>query len=196
MSKIIIGRYIPGNSIIYKMDPRGKIIATFLFIVIIFLANNWLSYLFAVGATKLKPKVFWDGVKPLIWLILFTSVLQLFFTTGGKVYWHWGIFNISEYGIQNSIFIFIRFVMIILISTVLTLTTTSLEIADGMEWLLRPLGYLKVPVAQIALVMSIALRFVPTLLDQAVRIMNAQRARGADFNSGGLIKRIHARDIS
>lgn len=82
--------------------------------------------------------------------------------------------------------------MIILISTVLTLTTTSLEIADGMEWLLRPLGYLKVPVAQIALVMSIALRFVPTLLDQAVRIMNAQRARGADFNSGGLIKRIHA----
>ena len=140
MSKIIIGRYIPGNSIVYKMDPRGKIIATFLFIVIIFLANNWLSYFFlsiftllAVWATKLKPKVFWDGVKPLIWLILFTSVLQLFFTTGGKVYWQWGIFNISEYGIQNSIFIFIRFVMIILISTVLTLTTTSLEIADGME---------------------------------------------------------------
>ena len=148
--------------------------------------------LLAVWATKLKPKVFWDGVKPLIWLILFTSVLQLFFTTGGKVYWQWGIFNISEYGIQNSIFIFIRFVMIILISTVLTLTTTSLEIADGMEWILKPLGYLKVPVAQIALVMSIALRFVPTLLDQAVRIMNAQRARGADFNSGGLIKRIHS----
>ncbi|AAS08355.1 energy-coupling factor transporter transmembrane component T family protein [Lactobacillus johnsonii] len=199
MSKIIIGRYIPSNSIVYKMDPRGKIIATFLFIVIIFLANNWLSYFFlsiftllAVWATKLKPKVFWDGVKPLIWLILFTSVLQLFFTTGGKVYWQWGIFNISEYGIQNSIFIFIRFVMIILISTVLTLTTTSLEIADGMEWILKPLGYLKVPVAQIALVMSIALRFVPTLLDQAVRIMNAQRARGADFNSGGLIKRIHS----
>ena len=145
MSKIIIGRYIPGDSIIYKMDPRGKIIATFLFIVIIFLANNWLSYLFlsvftllAVWATKLKPKVFWDGVKPLIWLILFTSVLQLFFTTGGKIYWHWGILNISEYGIQNSIFIFIRFVMIILISTVLTLTTTSLEIADGMEWILKP----------------------------------------------------------
>lgn len=86
MSKIIIGRYIPSNSIVYKMDPRGKIIATFLFIVIIFLANNWLSYFFlsiftllAVWATKLKPKVFWDGVKPLIWLILFTSVLQLFF---------------------------------------------------------------------------------------------------------------------
>ena len=108
MSKIIIGRYIPGNSVVYKMDSRGKIIATFLFIVIIFLANNWLSYLFlsfftllAVGATKLKPKVFWDGVKPLICLILFTSVLQLFFTTGGKIYWHWGIFNVSEYGIQD-----------------------------------------------------------------------------------------------
>ena len=107
MSKIIIGRYIPGDSIVYKMDPRGKIIATFLFIVIIFLANNWLSYFFlsiftllAVWATKLKPKVFWDGVKPLIWLILFTSVLQLFFTTGGKVYWQWGIFST----ISNPVF--------------------------------------------------------------------------------------------
>ena len=199
MSKIIIGRYIPGNSIIYKMDPRGKIIAAFFFIALIFLANNWITYslitLFtfaAVFATKLKIKTFWQGVRPLIWLILFTSVLQLFFTTGGKVYWHWGILNISHYGIENSIYIFIRFVMIILMSTVLTLTTTPLEISEGMEWILTPLKYLKVPIGQIALVMSIALRFVPTLMDETVKIMNAQRSRGADFNDGGLIQRAKA----
>lgn len=196
MSKIILGRYIPGNTIIYKMDPRGKIIATFLYIVVIFLANNWLTYLIltiftlgAVVATGLRPKVYWDGIKPLIWLILFTSVLQLLFTNGGKVYWQWGILSVTQYGIQNSLYIFLRFVMIILISTVLTLTTTSLQIADALTWILTPLKYLKVPIEQVSLVMAIALRFVPTLMDETVKIMNAQRARGVDFNSGGLIKR-------
>lgn len=196
MSKIILGRYIPGDSVIYKMDPRGKIIVACLYIIVIFLANNWLTYgiltLFTLGAaaaTKLRPKVFWNGIKPLIWLILFTSILQLLFTAGGKVYWQWGIFSVTQYGIQNALYIFIRFVMIILISTVLTLTTTSLQIADAITWLLTPLKYLKVPVEQISLVMAIALRFVPTLMDETVKIMNAQRARGVDFNSGGLIKR-------
>lgn len=178
------------------MDPRGKIIVACLYIIVIFLANNWFTYailtlftLGAVAATKLRPKVFWDGIKPLIWLILFTSVLQLLFTAGGKVYWQWGIFSVTQYGIQNALYIFIRFVMIILISTVLTLTTTSLQIADAITWLLTPLKYLKIPVEQISLVMAIALRFVPTLMDETVKIMNAQRARGVDFNSGGLIKR-------
>ncbi|MBD5432231.1 MAG: energy-coupling factor transporter transmembrane protein EcfT [Lactobacillus sp.] len=196
MSKIIIGRYIPGNSIIYKMDPRGKILTSFLFIVIIFLANNWLTYviltlftLAAVVATGLKAKTFWDGVKPFVWIIFFTAILQLLFSQGGKVYWHLGILSISQYGVTSAIYIFVRFVMIILISTVLTVTTTSLQIADGLEWILTPLKYLKVPVAEIALVLSIALRFVPTLLDEAVKITNAQRARGADFNSGSLMQR-------
>ena len=196
MSKIILGRYIPGNSTIYRMDPRGKIIGTFIYIILIFLANNWLTYsiliiftLGAVLATGLRPKVYWDGIEALIWLILFTSILQLFFTSGGKIYWQWGILSITQYGIQNSVYIFIRFVMIILLSTVLTLTTTSLQIADALTWLLTPLKYIKVPIEQISLVMAIALRFVPTLMDETVKIMNAQRARGVDFNSGGLIKR-------
>ncbi len=199
MSKIIIGRYIPGDALIYKMDPRGKLLATILFILVIFLANNWLSYgiitLFAVltvMATKLKPKFFWQGIRPVIWLIFFTSFLQLFFTTGGQTYWNWGIFSISSYGIVNAIYIFIRFTLIILISTVMTVTTMPLEIADAMEWLLQPLKIFRVPVDKIALVMSIALRFVPTLFDQTVKIMNAQRSRGADFNDGGLIKRAKA----
>lgn len=196
MSKIILGRYIPGNTIIYKLDPRGKIITVFLYIIVIFLANNWLTYfilaiftLGAVAATGLRLKIYWDGVKPLIWLILFTSILQLFFTSGGRIYWQWGILSITQYGIQNSIYIFLRFVMIILVSTVLTLTTTSLQIADALTWILTPLKYLKFPIEQISLVMAIALRFVPTLMDETVKIMNTQRARGVDFNSGGLIKR-------
>lgn len=196
MSKIIIGRYIPGNSIIYKMDPRGKILTSFLFIVLIFLANNWFTYLILilftlsiVIATGLKIKTFWNGVKPFVWIIFFTALLQMLFSQGGKVYWHWGIFSLSQYGIISAIYIFIRFVMIILISTVLTVTTSSLQIADGLEWILAPLKYLKVPVEEIALVMSIALRFVPTLMDEAVKITNAQRARGADFNNGSLIER-------
>lgn len=199
MSKIIVGRYIPGDSIVYRMDPRGKLLVTILFIFIIFLANNWVTYsiitlfaLLAVFATKLKAKVFWDGIKPLIWLIFFTSVLQLFFTTGGTIYWKWWIFTLSSFGIANSIFIFIRFTLIILISTVMTVTTMPLEIADAMEWLLKPLKIFRVPVDKIALVMSIALRFVPTLFDQTLKIMNAQRSRGADFNDGGLIKRAKA----
>lgn len=196
MSKIIIGRYIPGNALVYKMDPRGKILACFLFIIVIFLANNWLTYLIltlftlaAVVGTGLKAKTFWDGVKPFVWLILFTAVLQLLFSQGGKVYWHWGVLSISQYGLTSACYLFIRFLMIILISTVLTVTTTSLQIADGLEWIMTPLKYLRVPVAEIALVLSIALRFVPTLMDETVKITNAQRARGADFNSGTLFER-------
>jgi energy-coupling factor transport system permease protein len=199
MSKILIGRYLPGDSLIYKMDPRGKLLATVLFIFIIFLANNPITYviitffsLVAVAATKLKWKIFWEGIKPVIWLILFTSLLQLFFTVGGTVYWQWGIFALTSYGISNAIFIFIRFTVIVLISTVMTVTTMPLEIADAIEWLLIPLKFIKVPVDKIALVMSIALRFVPTLFDETFKIMNAQRSRGADFNNGGLIARAKA----
>lgn len=199
MSKIIVGRYIPGDSLIYKMDPRSKLLVTILFILAIFLANNSITYaivtifcFLAVVATGLNAKVFWDGVKPLIGLIFFTSLLQLFFMTGGHIYWNWWIFSLSSYGLINAIYIFIRFTLIILISTVMTVTTMPLEIADAMEWLLKPLKLFKVPVDKIALVISIALRFVPTLFDETFKIMNAQRSRGADFNDGGLIQRAKA----
>lgn len=199
MSKIIIGRYIPGDALVYKMDPRGKLLTAIFFILVIFLANNWVSYgiisLFAiltVMATRLKPKFFWQGIKPIIWLIFFTSLLQLFFTVGGHTYWNWWVFTLSSFGIENAIYIFIRFTLIILISTVMTVTTMPLEIADAMEWILKPLKLFKVPVDKIALVMSIALRFVPTLFDQTLKIMNAQRSRGADFNDGSLIKKAKA----
>ncbi len=196
MSKIIIGRYLPGSTFVYRVDPRAKLLTTFYFIIMIFFATNWQGYLAitifglaAVVATGLKAKVFWDGVKPMIWLILFTALMQTFFMAGGTTYWHWWIFTLSSEGIINGIYVFLRFSLIILVSTVMTVTTKPLEIADAMEWILKPLKLFKVNVSMISLVISIALRFVPTLFDQTVKIMNAQRSRGADFNDGGLIKR-------
>ncbi|WP_461240004.1 energy-coupling factor transporter transmembrane component T family protein [Paucilactobacillus sp. N302-9] len=196
-TKVLFGRYVPTNSLIHKMDPRNKLSLSILFIILIFFANNWQTYLLltlvtiaSILLTRVSLKFFWDGVRPLIWIILFTVLLQIIFSSGGHVYWHWGILSITQFGLKNGLFIFIRFVLIICISTVLTLTTQPLMIADAVEYLLAPLKKVKVPVAQLALMLSIALRFVPTLLDETQKIMNSQRARGVDFASGGLIKRI------
>lgn len=199
MNKLILGRYIPGDSLIHHLDPRAKLVASFYFIGIIFLANNWQSYLLlavltflAILLSKIDLDFFVRGVKPLLWLILFTVALQIFFTSGGKVYFQWGIFRITEFGLQNGIFIFCRFVLIIFMSTLLTLTTQPLELSDAIEYLLRPLKVIHFPVHEISLMLSIALRFVPTLMDETEKIMNAQRARGVDFGEGNLIQKMKA----
>lgn len=199
MNKLIFGRYMPGDSFIHRLDPRAKLLASFYFIGIIFLANNWQTYLllavftlFAVSLSKVDMKFFIRGIRPLIWLILFTVALQVLFTSGGEVYWHWGIFNITQYGVLNGIFIFCRFVLIVFMSTLLTLTTPPLELSDAIEYLLRPLKVVRFPVHEISLMLSIALRFVPTLMDETEKIMNAQRARGVDFGEGNLVQKMKA----
>lgn len=199
MNKLIFGRYIPGDSIIHRLDPRAKLVASFYFIGIIFLANNWQSYLFlaiftlgAIMLSKVDISFFIRGVRPLIWLISFTVILQMLFTRGGTLYWSWGIFSLSEYGIQNGLFIFCRFILIIFMSTLLTLTTPPLSMSDAIESLLGPFRVVHVPVHEIALMLSIALRFVPTLMDETEKIMNAQRARGVDFGEGNLIQKVKA----
>lgn len=199
MNKLILGRYIPGDSIIHRLDPRSKLIASFYFIAVIFLANNWQSYvlvgaftLMAILVSKIDLKFFIRGVRPLLFLMLFTVALQVFFTKGGEVYWSWGIFSISEFGLVNGIFIFCRFVLIIFMSTLLTLTTPPLELSDAIEYLLRPLKAVRFPVHEVSLMLSIALRFVPTLMDETEKIMNAQRARGVDFGEGNLIDKMKA----
>lgn len=186
-------------ALIHRLDPRVKLIASFYFIAIIFLANNWQSYLlagaftlFCISFSKIDFGFFIRGVRPLIWLILFTVALQILFTTGGDVYWSWWIFNITEFGVQNGIFIFCRFVLIIFMSTLLTLTTPPLELSDAIEYILRPLKAIRFPVHEISLMLSIALRFVPTLMDETEKIMNAQRARGVDFGEGGLLQKMKA----
>jgi energy-coupling factor transport system permease protein len=199
MNKLIFGRYMPGDSLVHRMDPRAKLLASFYFIGIIFLANNWQTYallalltLGAVFLSKVDFKFFIRGIRPLIWLILFTVALQVLFTQGGETYWSWGIFNITEFGVLNGVFIFCRFVLIIFMSTLLTLTTPPLELSDAIEYLLRPLSVFRFPVHEISLMLSIALRFVPTLMDETEKIMNAQRARGVDFGEGSLIQKMKA----
>ena len=199
LDKLLLGRYLQGDSFIHRLDPRTKFLATFLFIIIVFLANNWLTYfilaiftLIALLASKIPMSFFWNGVKPLLWVILFTVVLQMVFTTGGEVYVEWYFIKITSYGVINAIFIFLRFMFIIFISTLMTLTTPPLQIADAMESIMKPLGKIGVPVHEIALMLSIALRFVPTLMDEAQKIMNAQRARGVDFGEGNLFEQMKA----
>ena len=199
MDKLILGRYIPGDSMVHRLDPRTKLMASFYYFAIIFLANNWQSYLLMFVATmvmiqlsKVKLSFFLRGVRPMIWLILFTVALQIFFTKGGTTYWSWGWLAITQFGLTNGAFIFMRFVLIIFISTLLTLTTQPLSLADAVESLLKPLRVLHVPVTELALVLQIALRFVPTLMDQTTKIMNAQRARGVDFGTGNLFQQMKA----
>ncbi|WP_071130240.1 energy-coupling factor transporter transmembrane component T family protein [Enterococcus timonensis] len=199
MNKLLLGRFIPGDSLVHRLDPRAKFLASFYFIIIIFFANNWASYLlmflFVLGAiflSKIKISFFLRGVKPLIWLIIFTTLLQVLFTKGGTEYFSWWIFSITEFGLINGAFIFCRFVLIIFMSTLLTLTTAPLSLADALEFLLRPLRIVRFPVHEVSLMLSIALRFVPTLMDETEKIMNAQRARGVDFGDGNLLQKMKA----
>lgn len=199
MEKLIFGRYIPGDSLIHRLDPRAKLMGAIWFIIIIFMANNWLTYLVlalfvltAIKLSEISPKFFINGVKPLIWLILFTVILQILFTSGQTIWFRLGPIVISQEGIMNGVFIFMRFVLIIFMSTILTLTTMPLSLTDAIEYLLRPLDVVKVPVHEIALMLSIALRFVPTLMDETEKIMNAQRARGIDFGEGSIYQQMKA----
>ncbi|MGX7014742.1 energy-coupling factor transporter transmembrane component T family protein [Vagococcus silagei] len=199
MNKLLLGRFIPGDSFVHRLDPRAKLLTSFYFIIIIFFCNNFVSFgvmflfvLAAILASKINLGFFIKGVKPLIWLILFTVSLQILFTTGGEVYFKLGFLTVSEFGLVNGAYIFFRFVLIILMSTLLTLTTAPLSLSDAIEYLLRPLKAVKFPAHETSMMLSIALRFVPTLMDETEKIMNAQRARGVDFNEGNLMQKMKA----
>lgn len=196
-SNMIIGRYMPGNSWIHRLDARTKLVLSIAFIFVIFFANNVIGYavatiftLLAIMLTGLGVRVFIRGVRPLILLMLITTLFQLFFVQTGDVLIHWWFIKITVDGVVNSIVVFVRFMLIIMFSTIVTLTTQPLAVADGMESLLKPLKKMGLPVSELALMLSIALRFVPTLMDEAQSIMNAQRARGVRFNEGSLMTRI------
>jgi energy-coupling factor transport system permease protein len=199
MNSMIIGKYVPGSSLIHKMDPRSKLTMIFLFVFIVFFANNSLTYailgvftLFIVGSTKLPPRFLLNGLKPIIWIILFTFILHILVTKEGKILFELGFIQIHEEGIRQGIFISLRFLFLILLTTILTLTTTPIEVTDGMESLLNPFKKIGLPVHELALMMSISLRFIPTLMEETDKIMKAQMARGADFTSGPIKQRIAA----
>ncbi|OCA80991.1 cobalt ABC transporter permease [Bacillus sp. FJAT-27225] len=199
MDKIIFGRYVPADSIIHKMDPRSKLILVFSFVVIVFLANNAITYgllgvytFYLLGMSKIPPKFLYEGLKPILWLVVFTLLLHLFLNREGDLVVDAGWIKIYEEGIRQGIFISLRFFFLILVTSLLTLTTTPIEITDGLEILLNPLKKIKFPVHELALMMSISLRFIPTLMEETDKIMKAQIARGVEFGSGPIKDRIKA----
>lgn len=199
MEKMIFGRYIPADSMIHKMDPRSKLTIIFLFVCIIFIANNWLTYtiigvytFLMIGLSRIPIRFLYGGLKPVLWLVAFTFLLQLFFTREGTVVVDWGFVKIYAEGIKMGFYISFRFFFLILMTSLLTLTTTPIEITDGLESLLNPLKKLRFPVHEMALMMSISLRFIPTLMQETDKIMKAQIARGVEFASGPLMERIKA----
>ncbi|PTX58212.1 energy-coupling factor transport system permease protein [Melghirimyces profundicolus] len=192
----ILGQYVPGTSVLHRLDPRSKLVFVFLFMMAVFLANNVLSYMLlvlvtatAVFLSEIPLPLIFRGLKPVLYLIGLTAFLHLWMTRGGDVLWQWGPVSIHENGIVQAGWTSLRFFILVLMGTMLTLTTSPIELTDGLERLLSPLTRLGVPAHELALMMSIALRFIPTLWEETEKIMKAQRARGADFESGGLYRR-------
>ncbi|WP_205176314.1 energy-coupling factor transporter transmembrane component T family protein [Bacillus pakistanensis] len=199
MDKMIIGRYIPTGSFVHQLDPRSKLLFIFTFICIVFLANNAITYMvlglftiLSIMMTKVSIRFLFAGLKPILWLVGFTFLLHLFFTKEGEELVRLGFFSIYEEGLRQGIFISLRFLYLILVTSLLTLTTTPISITDGLESLLNPLNKFKFPVHELALMMSISLRFIPTLMEETEKIMKAQTARGADFSSGPIKERLQA----
>ena len=195
---ITLGQFFPGNSVIHKLDPRVKIILAALYITFLFVVQTAVGYAFAIAATlvfvsltKIPLKMYLRGLKPLLFILIFTALLNVFYSTGEPLVEFW-IFKITADGIKNAIFMILRIFMLVIATSMLTYTTSPIVLTNGLERLLSPLSKIKVPVHEFSMMMTIALRFIPTLLEETDKIMNAQKARGADFETGGLIKRAKA----
>lgn len=196
---ITIGQYYPANSVIHRLDPRVKIVATLLFLISLFVQKSVLGYLVAtlflaevIHLSKVPLKFIMKGLKPIMILLLITVAFNLFLNNGGEVLVHFWIFQITEDGLEISVYMAIRLIYLIAGSSIMTFTTTPNALTDGIEKLLRPLNKVKVPVHEVAMMMSIALRFIPILLEETDKIMKAQIARGADLESGNIIQRAKA----
>ncbi len=195
LKDVTLGQYYPGDSAIHRLDPRTKLIGTVLFLVSLFVVKSFTGFLFCglclaviVKMSGVPFKFMARGLKAVMFLIVFTAVINLFMTPGTPI-WQFGILKIAREGIYRAAFMAIRLVMLIFGSSLLTLTTKPVALTDGMERLFRPLAKLGLPSHELAMMMTIALRFIPTLLDETDKIMKAQTARGADFESGNLRER-------
>lgn len=195
---ITLGQYFPGESWIHRLDPRIKIVGTLAYIVALFIVGDFWGFLIAVaalfgviGISRVPLKFILKGLKPIFIIILFTFVLNLFMIPG-KVIWSFWILTITEEGLYTAFFMAARLILLLLGSSLLTLTTRPIRLTDGIESLLSPLRKVGVPAHELAMMMTIALRFIPTLLEETDKIMKAQIARGADFESGNLIKKAKA----
>lgn len=195
---ITIGQYFPGTSPVHRVDPRVKLVLVIALIVTLFLAAGPVSYALLTGfilciikMSRIQPKMVVRGLKPVVFIVVFTAVLNLFYTPGNEL-WSLGFLHITDAGIRVAILMVVRILLLIIGTSMLTYTTSPIELTDGLEMLLSPLKKIHVPVHELAMMMSIALRFIPTLIEETEKIISAQKARGADFDSGSLIQRARA----
>ncbi len=198
LKDITIGQYVKGDSILHRLDPRTKIFGMLAIMVALFFVNNWIGLVYAavvvfavLFASQVPLKFYIRGVKPLRWILLFTAAIQIFLTPG-EIIWQWGILHITAEGVRLAIFMCVRLVLLVMTTSVLTLTTTPIVLTDAVENLLSPFKRIGVPAHELAMMMTIALRFIPLLADETEKIMAAQKARGAAFDEGGLMDRARA----
>lgn len=199
LKDITIGQFFPGNSAVHRIDPRVKIIITAIYITMLFSAKSMvglsvgLAYLLLIFLiSKIPLRMMLKSLKPIIPIIIFTAVLNIFFIDGGKTLFKFWVIEITSEGIKTSIFMIVRIICLITGTSLLTYTTSPITLTDAIERLLSPLKKLKLPVHELAMMMTIALRFIPTLIEETDKIMSAQKARGADLESGGLMQRAKA----
>ena len=200
LKDITLGQYFPGNSVIHRLDPRTKLVLLIVYIVALFLAVSWVSYglmlvvlISCISVSRVPVKAFVNGMKPLIFILIFTGLLNLLFTTGeGAPLLSFWIVSIYAEGIVRAVLMVLRILMLITGTFLLTYTTSPIALTDGLESLLGPLKKIRVPVHELAMMMCIALRFIPTLIEETDKIMSAQKARGADFETGSLMQRVRA----
>ena len=195
LKDITIGQYYPANSYIHKLDSTTKLVATIVFMVSLFIVNKFWPYLLValslvavIKMCKIPLKYIIKGIKPLRWIILFTFVINIFFLPG-EVIWRFGFLTLTREGIKQAVFMSIRLIFLVIGTSLLTLTTSPIQLTDGIERILNPFKKIGVPVHELAMMMTIALRFIPTLLDETDKIMKAQMSRGADFESSNIINR-------
>ncbi len=198
LKDITIGQYFPGSTVVHRLDPRTKLVLVLAYIVALFLAKWFVSYAVlliflaaVIAISRIRLSVILKSLKPLLFIIVLTAVLNLFYGAGEPIFEFW-IFKITRDGLENAIFMVIRIALLIAGTFMLTYTTSPIALTDGLESLLSPLKKIKLPVHELAMMMCIALRFIPTLLEETDKIMSAQKARGADFESGNLLSRAKA----
>ena len=199
LKDITLGQYFPGTSIIHRLDPRTKLIMLVTYIVALFMAKGWLGYalmfaflVWVVKKSTIPPKSIVKGMKPLVMILIFTGVLNLFFTQEGKLLVDFWVIKIYSGGLSRALMMMVRILMLISCTFLLTYTTSPIALTDGLEALMAPLKKIKVPVHELSMMMCIALRFIPTLIEETDKIMCAQKARGADFENGSLMERAKA----
>ncbi len=196
LKDITLGQYFPGSTIVHRLDPRSKIVIVVLYIAALFQATGWISYFTVTAVTALcmilshiRPKNIFKGLKPMLFIIVLTALLNLFYTGGHEIVPGW---HVTWEGLGKSVQMILRIVLLITGTFLLTYTTSPIALTDGLEMLLSPLKKIKVPVHEMTIMMSMALRFIPTLIEETDKIMSAQKARGADFETGRLTERAKA----